>query len=461
MIILGTIPVGLAGVLLDHPVRTVLAKPIPTAIFLTLNGFLLFGGEMLRRRRAGVDASQVAVAADQGGYRDGAYQDSRGRRDIGSHRAKGRDDRGAYPGLGHGTDRGYRDDPRSGGDRGGQGRRYSEQGNWQQGYGQQGYGDRGYRDDQRGGQSGYADQRGGGQWGGDQRGGGQHRNDRWGDDQFGYDRRGDHGGFGPHGQGDAGGIGGGPYGDDPWGGDSRRDDPWGGSQQGGYQQGGYDQRGGRGYQQGGNDQRGGYQQGGYEGQAQGHGGRHSGRHSPGRPSQSQGDYRQQAYGQRGGYDQQAPQHATAGRRSARQPSAKEQEADRAIQADQRLVKMSFVTAIALGASQILALFPGFSRDGSVMVAGLGRGLSRQDAVRFSFLLSAPVILAAGIFKAKELMGPETTGIHGPIIAGSLVAGVAAYFALMFLDRFLSNPKRTLTPFAIYCVIMGLFCLVFI
>ena len=92
---------------------------------------------------------------------------------------------------------------------------------------------------------------------------------------------------------------------------------------------------------------------------------------------------------------------------------------------------------------------------------LARGLSRQDAVRFSFLLSAPVILAAGVFKAKELFSSEASGILPQILVGSLVAGVAAYFTLKFLDRFLSNPKRTLTPFAIYCVIMGLSCLFYL
>jgi undecaprenyl-diphosphatase len=96
-----------------------------------------------------------------------------------------------------------------------------------------------------------------------------------------------------------------------------------------------------------------------------------------------------------------------------------------------------------------------------MVGGLARGMSRHDAVRFSFLLSAPVILAAGVFKAGELLGPETKGIHGPIIVGAIVAGIGAYFALKFLDRFLSNPKRTLTPFAIYCLVMGLFSLIYL
>jgi len=120
-----------------------------------------------------------------------------------------------------------------------------------------------------------------------------------------------------------------------------------------------------------------------------------------------------------------------------------------------------MTALLLGGSQVLALFPGFSRDGSVMAAGMWRGLSRQDAVRFSFLLSAPVILAAGVFKASELVGPETKGIHGPILAGMIVAGIGAYIALRFLDRYLSDSKRTLTPFAIYCLVMGIGSLIYL
>jgi undecaprenyl-diphosphatase len=90
-----------------------------------------------------------------------------------------------------------------------------------------------------------------------------------------------------------------------------------------------------------------------------------------------------------------------------------------------------------------------------MVAGLARGLSRQDAARFSFLLSAPVIFAAGVFKASELLGSQTAGIRGQILVGSIISGIGAYLALRFLDKYLSNPKRTLTPFAVYCLVMGI------
>src|SRR6185437_10619595 len=66
--------------------------------------------------------------------------------------------------------------------------------------------------------------------------------------------------------------------------------------------------------------------------------------------------------------------------------------DPAVQADRRLSTMGYKRAVIVGTFQVLALFPGISRDGIVTVAGMWRGMSRQDAVRFSFLLSAPVIL---------------------------------------------------------------------
>ncbi len=123
-------------------------------------------------------------------------------------------------------------------------------------------------------------------------------------------------------------------------------------------------------------------------------------------------------------------------------------------ADQRVTQVGFLSAIGLGASQILALMPGISRDGIVMVTGMFRGLSRQDAARFSFLLSAPVILAAGVLKIGDLTGPLGDGIRGQVLFGSLLCGIAAYLALRFLVRYLSDPSRTLTPFAIYCLAAG-------
>ena len=153
-------------------------------------------------------------------------------------------------------------------------------------------------------------------------------------------------------------------------------------------------------------------------------------------------------------------HSAAPRRSG-QRAFKEQEAGLGVASDQRLVRIGFRGGFWLGASQILALLPGISRDGIVMVSGMFRGLSRQDAARFSFLLSAPVIFAAGVFKLHDLTGPLGDGIRGQVLFGSVLSFLGALLALRFLVRYLSDPKRTLTPFAIYCVVAGLACMIYL
>jgi undecaprenyl-diphosphatase len=121
--------------------------------------------------------------------------------------------------------------------------------------------------------------------------------------------------------------------------------------------------------------------------------------------------------------------------------------------NQRLAALSFKEGILIGTSEILALLPGISRSGVTMVAGLTRGLSHEDAARFSFLLATPVIFAAGLLKIPDLTGPLGAGIHGQVLAGSLVSGIGAYLSVKFLVKYFET--RTLTPFAIYCTVLGL------
>ena len=94
-----------------------------------------------------------------------------------------------------------------------------------------------------------------------------------------------------------------------------------------------------------------------------------------------------------------------------------------------------------------------------MVTGMFRGLSRQDAARFSFLLSTPVILAAGVLKLPDLTGPLGKGIHGQVIVGSVLSGVGAYLSVRFLMKYFQT--RTLTPFAVYCVVVGLASIIYL
>ncbi|OMC52278.1 undecaprenyl-diphosphatase [Mycobacterium sp. IS-2888] len=120
--------------------------------------------------------------------------------------------------------------------------------------------------------------------------------------------------------------------------------------------------------------------------------------------------------------------------------------------DNRLAELPLGRGVLIGSAQILALLPGISRSGITIVAGLWRGLSHEDAARFSFLLATPIILAAGVYKIPELFGPLGSGIGGQVLAGSIASFVCAYLAVRYLTRYFQT--RTLTPFAVYCALVG-------
>jgi undecaprenyl-diphosphatase len=120
--------------------------------------------------------------------------------------------------------------------------------------------------------------------------------------------------------------------------------------------------------------------------------------------------------------------------------------------DNRLAQLPLGRGVLIGSAQILALLPGISRSGITIVAGLWRGLSHEDAARFSFLLATPIILAAGVYKIPELFGPIGTGIGGQVLAGSIASFICAYLSVRYLTRYFQT--RTLTPFAIYCALAG-------
>ncbi len=131
----------------------------------------------------------------------------------------------------------------------------------------------------------------------------------------------------------------------------------------------------------------------------------------------------------------------------------------AIASDQRLARLGFLEGTLIGSAEILALLAGISRSGVTMVAGLTRGLSHEDAARFSFLLATPVILAAGMLKIPDLTGSLGAGIRGQVLVGSILSGIGAYLAVRYLTRYFET--RTLTPFAIYCTLAGLASLTYL
>lgn len=139
------------------------------------------------------------------------------------------------------------------------------------------------------------------------------------------------------------------------------------------------------------------------------------------------------------------------------PGHEQDEVAAGIAADARLSRMSFGRALAVGTFQIAALAPGISRSGITTAAGMRAGLPREDALRFAFLLSTPVILAAGVLKIPDLLGPLGDGIRPQALFGSVLAGLGAYVAVRWLTRWVHT--NTLRPFGWYCVLAGAACLV--
>jgi undecaprenyl-diphosphatase len=159
-----------------------------------------------------------------------------------------------------------------------------------------------------------------------------------------------------------------------------------------------------------------------------------------------------------GPGQQALREEAVGHAAGHQ-AVREEEISLALASDDRLARIGFKEAVIIGASQILALLAGISRDGVTMVTGMARGLSREDAARFAFLLATPVILAAGVLKVPDLLGPLGTGIRGQILLGSVLSGLGAYVSVRFLVRYFQT--RTLYPFALYCFVFGLLSVIYL
>jgi undecaprenyl-diphosphatase len=114
-------------------------------------------------------------------------------------------------------------------------------------------------------------------------------------------------------------------------------------------------------------------------------------------------------------------------------------------------------AIIMGIAQGAAIFPGVSRAGSTITGGLFQGLDRRFAAKFSFLMSIPAILGSLVFQFKDLTQVESLGALGPVILGSVAAGISGYFAIKLMMDLIA--KKSLKIFSIYVYILGAFVLV--
>lgn len=123
----------------------------------------------------------------------------------------------------------------------------------------------------------------------------------------------------------------------------------------------------------------------------------------------------------------------------------------------KLEDLTATSALGVGSAQVFALLAGISRSGVTMVAGLLNGLDHEQAANFSFLLATPVILMAGLYKLPELFGSLGDGVRLQTLVGAIFAMVSAYIAVRFLTRWFRT--KTLTPFAVYCLVAGALCVV--
>jgi undecaprenyl-diphosphatase len=119
-----------------------------------------------------------------------------------------------------------------------------------------------------------------------------------------------------------------------------------------------------------------------------------------------------------------------------------------------LTQISFGDSLIIGVAQAFALIPGVSRSGSTITAGLFRNLTREAAVRFSFLLSTPIIAGAALLKAHELHKEGLpAGMHAAFLVGILVSAVVGYAAISWLIRYLKT--NSLKIFIAYRIVVGL------
>jgi undecaprenyl-diphosphatase len=119
-----------------------------------------------------------------------------------------------------------------------------------------------------------------------------------------------------------------------------------------------------------------------------------------------------------------------------------------------LSKITWLDSLIIGGFQILALFPGISRSGSTISAGLLRNFDRKSSARFSFLMAVPIMAAAGVLTGYELFQSPLLISRLPIYAtGFLTAAIVGYLAIRWFIAYLS--RQSLYLFAIYCAVVGL------
>ena len=125
--------------------------------------------------------------------------------------------------------------------------------------------------------------------------------------------------------------------------------------------------------------------------------------------------------------------------------------------ERKLESASWMDAFAVGMFQIVSIFPGASRSGSTIAGAIIRGFDRPSAARLAFLMSAPILLAAGAYESIHVIQSDGYAEFLPYLAvGCVTAAVVGWLSIKWLMEFLQ--KHSLYVFAVYCAIAGLICL---
>jgi undecaprenyl-diphosphatase len=119
----------------------------------------------------------------------------------------------------------------------------------------------------------------------------------------------------------------------------------------------------------------------------------------------------------------------------------------------QMAHITWLDTLFIGLAQMLALFPGISRSGSTITAGLMRGLSRDVSARFSFLLGIPAIFGVSLLAAVDIIVSGSWAAGWPVYVGAFAAAaVTGYAAILFFLRWLQ--RHQLHGFAAYCIVAG-------
>jgi undecaprenyl-diphosphatase len=127
--------------------------------------------------------------------------------------------------------------------------------------------------------------------------------------------------------------------------------------------------------------------------------------------------------------------------------------------DRALHSMNWLDALVVGLFQIIAVFPGASRSGSTIAGGMFRGFDRPSAARFAFLMSVPVMFAAGAYQMLDVVRmPGLVDFLSTLAVGFITAAVVGWFAVRWLLRYLAS--HSLYAFSVYCALVGVIVLIF-